>query len=98
HFSGVEQECLILPVAARDEEKQKTTQESMFNFVRLSDGGIVRLSNVRSETDIICEIASGVLGDKTVNFREFQNYNNIRRAIAQTVPGFEEIENIEESK
>jgi len=31
------------PIAARDEEHQKTTQESMFNFVRMSDGGIVRL-------------------------------------------------------
>ena len=28
-----------LPVLARDEETQATTQESMFNFVRLSEGG-----------------------------------------------------------
>jgi hypothetical protein len=32
----------------------------MFNFVRISDGGIVRLSNVKSEVDIITDIAPGV--------------------------------------
>lgn len=39
HVWGRARETLILPVLARDEECQKTTQESMFNFVRLSDGG-----------------------------------------------------------
>ncbi len=95
HFFGIEQEILILPVAARDEEKQKTTQESMFNFVRLSDGGIIRLDNVRAEVDIISEIAEGVLGNEQINFSEFRNHNNIRKSIAKTIPGFEEIENIE---
>jgi molybdopterin-dependent oxidoreductase alpha subunit len=95
HFYGVDQECLILPVAARDEEKQKTTQESMFNFVRLSDGGIVRLDNVRSEVDIISEVAQGVLGNDPVNFSEFKNHTNIRKAIARVIPGFSELENID---
>ncbi|MEO0953306.1 MAG: molybdopterin-dependent oxidoreductase, partial [Pseudomonadota bacterium] len=40
HVAGLgEGEVLVLPVTARDEEWQPTTQESMFNFVRLSDGG-----------------------------------------------------------
>ncbi|MGV2340066.1 MAG UNVERIFIED_CONTAM: hypothetical protein LVR18_40765 [Planctomycetaceae bacterium] len=39
HAWGTGQETLILPVLPRDEEPQPTTQESMFSFVRLSDGG-----------------------------------------------------------
>src|SRR5437870_5602200 len=39
HVHGRGQTAIILPVLARDEESQCTTQESMFNFVRLSDGG-----------------------------------------------------------
>ncbi|MEE2643212.1 MAG: molybdopterin-dependent oxidoreductase, partial [Planctomycetota bacterium] len=39
HAHGLARETIILPVLARDEESEKTTQESMFNFVRLSDGG-----------------------------------------------------------
>lgn len=39
HAMGLAKETIILPVLARDEESQPTTQESMFNLVRLSDGG-----------------------------------------------------------
>ena len=42
HAWGRGRETLILPVLARDEESQSTTQESMFNYVRLSDGGEAR--------------------------------------------------------
>ena len=42
HVHGLAKETIILPVLARDEEPQATTQESMFNFVRLSDGGPAR--------------------------------------------------------
>jgi len=48
HAWGRGKETLILPVLARDEEPQPTTQESMFNFVRLSDGQ--SLKRERSET------------------------------------------------
>ena len=49
HVYGIDEgESLILPVAARDEEWQPTTQESMFNFVRLSDGDVVSDSDTRS--------------------------------------------------
>ena len=63
HAWGRGQETLILPVLARDEEPQPTTQESMFNFVRLSDGGQPRLQGPRSEVDIIADLADRVLGD-----------------------------------
>ncbi len=98
HFNGVEAETIVLPVAARDEEKQRTTQESMFNFVRLSDGGIVRLDNVRSEVDIIADIAAGVLHDGPLDFKAFKNYDTIRDAIAKTVPGYAAIADINETK
>src|SRR5262249_52793723 len=43
HTWGRARQTLVLPVRARDEEPQATTQESMFNFVRLSSGGPARL-------------------------------------------------------
>jgi anaerobic selenocysteine-containing dehydrogenase len=97
HLAGCTGESIILPVAARDEEKQSTTQESMFNFVRLSDGGMVRLSNVRSETEVITDVAIGVLGEKQLSFRKFKDHQNIRDAIAETIPGFEKIRSVGET-
>ncbi|MFC2101674.1 FdhF/YdeP family oxidoreductase [Bacteroidota bacterium] len=94
HVHGVEKEVVILPVAARDEEKQGTTQESMFNFVRLSDGGINRLNNVRSEVDILCDLAEEVMGEEKVKFSRFKDHGEIRNAISEIIPGFEEIRNI----
>ena len=94
HVHGVGQEVVVLPAAARDEERQSTTQESMFNFIRLSDGGIVRLNNVRSEVDIICEIAGKTLKDGHVDFSRFKNHEEIRKVISEIIPGFEEIRHI----
>ncbi len=95
HFHGVDKEIVILPVAARDEEDQRTTQESMFNFVRMSDGGIVRLDNVRSEVEIISEIAGRVLPDSAVDFTDLNNHQQLRKFIADTVPGFEKMNDID---
>src|SRR5947208_1089307 len=39
HVHGRAETAIIVPVLARDEESQAPTQESMFNFVRLSEGG-----------------------------------------------------------
>ena len=60
HAHGLARETIILPVLARDEEPQPTTQESMFNYVRLSDGGPRRHAGPRSEVEIIAQIAQGV--------------------------------------
>jgi molybdopterin-dependent oxidoreductase alpha subunit len=66
HAHGLAQETMILPVLARDEEPQATTQESMFNYIRLSDGGPRRHEGPRSEVEIIAEIAERTLtGDGT---------------------------------
>lgn len=96
HLYGSEPgESLILPVTARDEEWDPTTQESMFNFIRLSDGGIHRLDNVRPESRIIAEIACDVLGDSPIDFRQFHSHRRVREAIAATVPGMEDLKDID---
>ncbi len=99
HVHGIDAgETLILPVTARDEEWQPTTQESMFNFVRLSDGGIRRLANVRPEVTILSDIAEQLLKNSPVDFKIFREHATIRRAIAQIVPGMEQLENIDVAK
>jgi molybdopterin-dependent oxidoreductase alpha subunit len=60
HAHGLAHETIILPVLARDEEPQPTTQESMFNYIRLSDGGPRRHEGTRSEIDVIASIAERV--------------------------------------
>lgn len=99
HFVGMEtSEALILPVTARDEEWQPTTQESMFNYVRLSDGGIQRLTNIRPEVAILCELGSRLLPHSPFDFAAFQQHDRIRAAIAATVPGMGALADIGLSK
>ncbi|MFK5855555.1 MAG: FdhF/YdeP family oxidoreductase [Bacteroidota bacterium] len=97
HFSGVDNEVVILPVAARDEEPQKTTQESMFNFIRMSNGGINRLDNVRSEVNIISDIAQSVLGNSILDFEKLKQHSNLRKLIGHLVPGFKQMISIDET-
>ena len=99
HAWGTGKETIILPVLARDEEKQSTTQESMFSFVRLSDGGINRHQSLKSEVEVISEIASRVLGnDKLFNWGELEDHNSIRKIISRIIPGYEHIKNIGTTK
>jgi len=58
HVHGRGVSSMLLPVLARDEESQSTTQESMFNFVRLSRGGSPAVAGeMRSEVEIIAALA-----------------------------------------
>jgi molybdopterin-dependent oxidoreductase alpha subunit len=91
-------ETIILPVLARDEEPQPTTQESMFNYVRMSDGGPRRHEGPRAEVQIIAEIAHQVLGAGPVDWQSMQNTGKIRQAIAKVVPGFEQLAEIDKTK
>jgi molybdopterin-dependent oxidoreductase alpha subunit len=98
HVFGLDgSESLILPVCARDEEPEPTTQESMFNFVRLSDGGIKRIASVRSEVSILSDLADGVLGDE-IDFTEFKRHSHIREAIARVIPGMERLSEIDQER
>src|SRR5690606_7237594 len=95
HVTGMETSAaLLLPVTARDEEWQPTTQESMFNYVRLSDGGIRRLQHTRPASHIRSELGARLLPAGPVDFRGIQNHDNIRAAIAASVPGMEQLASI----
>lgn len=99
HVFGMDNsESLVLPVTARDEEWQPTTQESMFNYVRLSDGGIQRLENIRPEAHILSDIAQQLLPDSPVDFSAFMSHKKIRETIAHTIPGMEALMDIDDSK
>ena len=101
--TGAEQ-TIILPVLARDEEPEPSTQESMFSFIRLSEGGTPRhpvsdVTGPRAEVAIIAELALRVLGEESpVNWRDMAHTTTIRRALAAIVPGLEQIAEIDRTK
>jgi len=99
HVHGLgEGECLVLPVTARDEEWSPTTQESMFNYVRLSDGGIRRLDGVRPETVILADLATALLPDSPIPFAAFKEHARVREVIARVIPGMEQLADIDVAK
>jgi molybdopterin-dependent oxidoreductase alpha subunit len=99
HVCGIDSgESWVLPVTARDEERQSTTQESMFNYVRLSDGGIDRLDNIRSEVEILSDVGNLLLNNSPVDFAAFKSHRKIRETIAEIVPGMEELASIDVAK
>ncbi len=99
HAHGLAAETIILPVLARDEEPQATTQESMFNYVRLSDGGPARHAGPRSEVQVISRLADAVLGASgPIDWRGMADTGRIRECIAQIVPGFEQLKDIDKTK
>ena len=87
HFLGRGMETIVLPVLARDEEEQLTTQESMFNVVRRSSGGVRRHSGPRSEVSVIAELAHIAIGG--IQWEQLQNHDAIRALIAQCADGFD---------
>jgi anaerobic selenocysteine-containing dehydrogenase len=99
HAHGLARETMVLPVLARDEEPQATTQESMFNYVRLSDGGPARHAGPRSEVEIVAQLAGAVLGvTGPIDWQAMRSTGRIREAIARVVPGFENIGRIDRSR
>jgi len=86
HVLGRGRETIILPVLARDEEHQITTQESMFNYVRRSSGGVARHDGLKSEVDIIIAIAQEGIG--IIDWEQFRNHDSIRKLLATCVRGF----------
>ncbi len=98
HFLGRGKTTLILPVRARDEEPSPTTQESMFSFVRLSDGGLNRHPQAKSEIEIISAIGQKTDLPGPVSWEGLGNVQNIRSMIGKVVPGFEKMLEIDQSK
>ncbi|MDP4013529.1 MAG: FdhF/YdeP family oxidoreductase [Candidatus Nanopelagicales bacterium] len=100
HVRGTGQRTVILPALPRDEEPDKTTQESMFSFVRLSDGGPARHSGPRSEVVILSQLAqlmpalaTGVGG--ALDWAALRHPGGVRELIADVVPGYAPISGID---
>jgi predicted molibdopterin-dependent oxidoreductase YjgC len=70
----------------------------MFNFVRLSDGGIERLDNVRPETVILCDLATRLMPNSPIPFAKFKEHSEVRKVIAAVVPGMEQLADIDVAK
>ena len=99
HAWGTGKETLVLPVLPRDEEPQATTQESMFSYVRLSDGGPARHPGPRSEVSVLTEVARRVLGDDgPVNWRDLESHQRIRSLIAELIPGLEAMADVDRTR
>ncbi|HJQ98849.1 MAG TPA: FdhF/YdeP family oxidoreductase [Candidatus Polarisedimenticolaceae bacterium] len=95
HVHGRGRFHVVLPVFARDEESQSTTQESMFNYVRLSDGGEAPpAGELKSEVEVICALAARILPPGPFPFETMTSHELIRRAIADVVPGYGAIASI----
>ncbi len=99
HAWGTAKETLVLPVLPRDEEPQPTTQESMFSYVRLSDGGRARHSGPRSEVSVLSALGCGVLGDSgPVNWSDLESHQRVRALIADVIPGLEPMADIDRTR
>lgn len=98
HVHGMSEDKIILPVLARDEEPEPTTQESMFNYVRLSDGGPRRIVGPRSEVEVIATLGQRLVPAAGVDWDAMRRTATIRDWIGQVVPGYEKIRHIEQSK
>jgi molybdopterin-dependent oxidoreductase alpha subunit len=102
HAWGTGGETIILPVLARDEEPEPTTQESMFSYVRLSEGGPARYDGPRSEVDVIASIAEASFGAggpaAPIDWAAMRRHRTIRAAIAKIIPGYEEIGRIDDTR
>lgn len=98
HAHGLAKETLILPVLARDEEPYATTQESMFSYVRMSDGGAPRHEGPMGEVPLIADLAARVVPTGgPVDFAKL-DAEALRGWMARLVPGMEGAGSIAETK
>ena len=101
HFHGLaRQNTIIIPVYARFENPHQTTTESGNNFVRLNDPGKTHLkeADLISEVEFLTELAYRLHGDQPINWRRLQDTRYVRQLIAKTIPGYEKIGEIDETK
>jgi anaerobic selenocysteine-containing dehydrogenase len=108
HARGRAGETLIAPVLARDEEPEPTTQESMFNFVRLSDGGRparilegrggaeIGGVDVKSEVEILASLAERILPPGRFDWSQLRSHHELRAAMAAIVPDLSALADIDQ--
>ncbi len=96
HVHGRGKVSVLLPVLARDEEPEPTTQESMFNYVRLSEGGSPALAGeMRSEIEVIASLAERILPPGRFDWPSLRSHRRLREQMARVVPGFEALAGID---
>lgn len=100
HAWGTGQETMILPVLPRDEEPEPTTQESMFSYVRLSDGGRARYAGPRSEVSLLADIGQRVVGPAaaSVDWNSLHSHAAVRKLIGELVPELESLGTIDSTR
>jgi molybdopterin-dependent oxidoreductase alpha subunit len=99
HVHGRGRTSIVVPVLARDEEHEPTTQESMFNFVRLSEGGTPNIDGeLRSEVEVLCALAERILPAGRFDWSALRSHRSLREGIAATVPGHALLARIDETK
>ena len=99
HVHGRGETAILVPVLARDEESQPTTQESMFNYVRLSDGGTPNVpGELRSEVDVVASLAERILPEGRIDWTAFRSHSVLRREIARVVPGYEAVGDLDTTR
>jgi molybdopterin-dependent oxidoreductase alpha subunit len=101
HFNGLAKtNTIIIPVFNRFENPYKTTSESGNNFVRLNDEGETHLKSVDliPEVEFLTKLAHYVLGEEPIQWRKMQDPHYIRQLIASTIPGYEKIATIDDTK
>lgn len=99
HFHGRGQTTYVLPCLARDEERQVTTQESLFNYVRLSEGGSpAPTREMRSEVEIIAGLAERLLPQGRFDWSTLHSHDALRAGMAAVVPGWGAIREIARTK
>ena len=98
HAWGTAKETWVLPVLPRDEEPEATTQESMFSYIRLSEGGPARHASARSEVSVLAGLAQRVLREGPVDWAGLESHRKIRELIADVIPGLEQMSEIDQTK
>lgn len=92
------QEAIILPTLSRSDldivngEAQIISTENSMGVVQSSKGILKPVSdNLINETHIVCKMAMATLGNKSVvDWQKYiDNYDEVRNAIEQCIPGFE---------
>jgi molybdopterin-dependent oxidoreductase alpha subunit len=92
-------EALILPTYARSDKdiingvEQIVSCENSMGVMQMSKGVLKPISDqYLSETQIICRLAKATMGDRTVvDWGKYaSNYDHIRDAIEQVIPGFDD--------
>ncbi|WP_341732593.1 FdhF/YdeP family oxidoreductase [Microcoleus sp. EPA2] len=100
HFHGLaKHNTIVIPVLNRFENPHKTTVESGNNFVRFNDEGKTHLTDADliPEVTFLTELASRIHGTYPVDWRQLQDTKYVRKLIAQTIPGYEKIGEIDET-